>query len=261
MTLKQRIIDILICNNGLTNREITNIIFDDYHPQQAVNQACNKLKREGKITRQIGDSGRIQNYIDKNFEMQQTEVELECARLIVKSSKKTVPCDNNYNLDESELVKLDIDFISFHQTNLISKLMNKTLEETINSSKYNKFKVRVRNKYEEYLSLPIGEFLLMLKHKNDMFYLDFLNRNGDKTYCKFRLKSSRISKKKGIYFYKLSGEIVYIGRCRDSFSNRFNNGYGSISAKNCYIDGQSTNCHINSKVNDVHEELEIFALC
>ena len=47
----------------------------------------------------------------------------------------------------------------------------------------------------------------------------------------------------------MDGGIKYIGRCTDNFAKRINNGYGKIHPKNCFVDGQSTNCHINSKIN------------
>ena len=33
--------------------------------------------------------------------------------------------------------------------------------------------------------------------------------------------------------------------------NRIDNGYGNICPKNCYLDGQATNCHLNSKITKV----------
>lgn len=45
-----------------------------------------------------------------------------------------------------------------------------------------------------------------------------------------------------------SSPIFYIGRCYDSFGKRVNKGYGKIHPKNCCIDGQSTNCHLNALI-------------
>jgi hypothetical protein len=42
--------------------------------------------------------------------------------------------------------------------------------------------------------------------------------------------------------------VQYIGRCNDKFGKRINQGYGRIHPKNCYIDGQATNCHLNALV-------------
>lgn len=48
-------------------------------------------------------------------------------------------------------------------------------------------------------------------------------------------------------------EIVYVGEA-ENFRKRFNSGYGNISPRNCYINGRTTNCRINSKVIELFEE-------
>lgn len=104
-------------------------------------------------------------------------------------------------------------------------------------------------KYNNHLDTKIGDFLIFLKNNNDSFYKKFLNPYGDGEYCKFMISDQEVIDKKGLYLYKLGEEVLYIGRCRDSFKKRFNQGYGTIHPKNCYLDGQSTNCHINSLIN------------
>jgi hypothetical protein len=54
---------------------------------------------------------------------------------------------------------------------------------------------------------------------------------------------------KGIYCFIKDKKIKYIGRCTDNFKKRINQGYGKIHPKNCFIDGQATNCHLNSLIN------------
>lgn len=41
---------------------------------------------------------------------------------------------------------------------------------------------------------------------------------------------------------------------------RVNNGHGKIHPKNCYIDGQATNCHLNALIAQSREELSLW-LC
>jgi len=55
-------------------------------------------------------------------------------------------------------------------------------------------------------------------------------------------------KRRGIYIYAVGNKIRYVGRCLDSFEKRVNSGYGRISPKNCFIDGQKTNCHLNNLI-------------
>jgi hypothetical protein len=48
----------------------------------------------------------------------------------------------------------------------------------------------------------------------------------------------------------VDNKIKYLGRSRKTFKERFNE-YGKITAYNCLIDGQATNCHINSIINSI----------
>lgn len=98
------------------------------------------------------------------------------------------------------------------------------------------------------LDKPLGEFLLQLKTENNPFYKEFLNPHGDKRYCVFSIDDPRFIEAKGLYCYRVDETIKYIGRCLDSFRKRINQGYGRIHPKNCYLDGQSTNCHLNSMI-------------
>jgi hypothetical protein len=65
-------------------------------------------------------------------------------------------------------------------------------------------------------------------------------------FCDFSIAKSIPSKAKGIYCFTIGEAIKYFGRSHDPFEKRLNQGYGHISPKNCYRDGQSTNCHVNS---------------
>ena len=41
---------------------------------------------------------------------------------------------------------------------------------------------------------------------------------------------------------------------------RINQGYGKIHPKNCYLDGQATNCHLNTLIARADEEVKLW-LC
>ena len=68
-----------------------------------------------------------------------------------------------------------------------------------------------------------------------------LNQNGSGTFCKFKLNTEE---KAGVYLWVLEGKIIYLGKT-GNLRERFNSGYGTISPKNCYEGGQSTNCKMN----------------
>jgi len=94
----------------------------------------------------------------------------------------------------------------------------------------------------------LGTFLLTLKRSGDAFYKQFLNRYGDGSYCKFHMERGPTASRKGLYCYRVDQELVYVGRSRDPFEKRINHGYGTIHPKNCYLDGQATNCHLNALI-------------
>jgi hypothetical protein len=56
----------------------------------------------------------------------------------------------------------------------------------------------------------------------------------------------------------VQGTVMYIGRCTDSYAKRIDQGYGRIDPKNCYRDGQSTNCHLNALIATVASEVRLY---
>ncbi|RED59170.1 GIY-YIG nuclease family protein [Cohnella lupini] len=156
--------------------------------------------------------------------------------------------------------EISIEFTDTTYTNVFSSKNNKTLRETIKHHRYNRFKGIVENKYSNSLDNSLGAFLARMKEEGDLFYREFLNKNGDKIYSTFRITDRAAQDSKGIYIYCIDNKIKYIGRCRDSFGKRINQGYGKIHPKNCFIDGQSTNCHLNYLVTETKEKVKFFIL-
>jgi len=148
---------------------------------------------------------------------------------------------------EPNLATLDLGFGDKYK-DIFTKLNNSTLEETIQKCSYIKLQETVYKNYEDMLNLPIGEFLAHLKKSKDTFYKQFLNPNGNLKYIDFYLKNQQDYTKKGVYFYFVGKKLYYIGRCKDSMKQRINSGYGHITPKNCYKDGQTTNCKMNAFV-------------
>ena len=98
------------------------------------------------------------------------------------------------------------------------------------------------------LDLNLGEFLFRLKSEGNSDYKLYLNKYGDRRYCIYKI--DQFLNDKGIYCYVVDNKIMYLGRSRKTFKERFNE-YGKITAYNCLIDGQATNCHINSIINSI----------
>jgi hypothetical protein len=143
-------------------------------------------------------------------------------------------------------------------SNAFATKNNKTLQETISHKRYEKLANTSKSQYASYLQWRLGDFLVELKRADDDFYLNFLNKNGDLIYSDFFITDERYLLKKGLYAYIVKDELKYIGRCRDNFKKRINQGYGKIHPKNCFIDGQSTNCHLNHLIAVNQEDTKFF---
>jgi hypothetical protein len=73
-----------------------------------------------------------------------------------------------------------------------------------------------------------------------------INKYGAGPFCKFGLPGAPNAS--GVYVIFVDNVLVYIGRC-ENLSDRFSSrGYGLISPRNTHIDGQSTNCKLNSRI-------------
>ncbi|MBD3661690.1 MAG: hypothetical protein HUJ11_05870 [Arenibacter algicola] len=154
--------------------------------------------------------------------------------------------------------KLDLTFDEGTFADVFREKNNKTVAETISHARYQKLGMIVPKDYADYLDTPLGRFLGELKDSSDEFYKRFLNRYGDSAYSRFYIPTESALTQKGIYCYSVSGNLKYIGRCRDSLKKRINQGYGKIHPKNCYIDGQATNCHLNALITEVAKEVEFW---
>ena len=166
----------------------------------------------------------------------------------------------NLRVSERDLkfVPVRLDFQKRALVNLFAQKNNKTVAETIDSKGYADLSVEVRQNYPQSLNEPVGLFLFCLKSHEDPFYRCFLNKYGDKSYCEFSISSPVDGKLKGLYCFTIGDDIQYIGRSHDPFEKRLNQGYGHISPKNCYRDGQSTNCHLNSLIAETQVNVAFF---
>ena len=140
--------------------------------------------------------------------------------------------------------------------NIFKDYKSKTISETINSKKYKNLKSVIEN--ENDIKMPTGEFLLKLKNNGNKNYLSFLNNYGDKVYSHFGISENEVFSKKGIYTYYLNDKIKYIGITKDNYQKRINNGYGNISPKNCFKDGQTTNCHLNWLISSSFNNIKFY---
>ena len=156
--------------------------------------------------------------------------------------------------------RVDLCFSENIHKDIFTEKNNKTLLETIKSKRYKHLEQEVYGKYSNYLDMKLGLFLKELKNNKNTFYKKFLNSYGDLVYSIFKINNAKFLLKKGLYIYCINNGLKYIGRSKDPFGKRINNGYGKISPKNCYLDGQSTNCHINSLITKNKNNIQLFLL-
>ena len=160
--------------------------------------------------------------------------------------------------DEFIFEPVELNFIELNNSNIFGSKNNHTLKETLAQRRYSKLNNLIQTNYASFVDVPLGKFLLQLKTEGDPTYLKFLNKYGDLNYCHFEISNQEIFSKSGIYAYFYGSELKYIGRCKDNMKKRVNQGYGKIHPKNCYIDGQTTNCHLNSKINENHKAISLW---
>lgn len=157
-----------------------------------------------------------------------------------------------------DFFQVKLKFVEGIQTNTFSLKNNKTVRQTIEHRRYLKLEDETKKRFGNDMDKPLGEFLLELKIKGDPFYKRFLNSYGDSDYSAFSIAETSALNQKGIYAYTSQDDLVYVGRCRDMIGKRINHGYGKIHPKNCYIDGQATNCHLNSLITSKHHSIRFW---
>lgn len=134
---------------------------------------------------------------------------------------------------------------------------NKTVRQTLGHPRYSKL-ARACAAYQADLDLPLGQFLYARLNEGNDLVMAFLNADGNASFGLFQLTDVGVAKLRGLYLYRVGEEIVYVGRCLDSFAKRINQGYGKIHPKNCYIDGQRTNCRLNALLVGVKDSVSFY---
>lgn len=74
--------------------------------------------------------------------------------------------------------------------------------------------------------------------------------SGKGTFCEFQIDCEAQA---GVYLWVVDDEIIYIGET-NNLKRRFNQGYGVIHPRNCFVGGQSTNCKMNKVVLEVYKK-------
>ena len=168
----------------------------------------------------------------------------------LRSSLRHMPPVRLLQLDGSsyEFVHVALDFANDQREDVFAQKNNKTLRETLGHPRYSGLAKVCHAGYSQHLDSPLGQMLRQLKASGDPFYRRFLNAYGDQVYSTFAIADSAALAARGVYTYFSGADLMYIGRCKDAMKKRINQGYGKIHPKNCFRDGQATNCHLNALI-------------
>ncbi len=157
-----------------------------------------------------------------------------------------------------EFRQVTLTFAESLKTDVFAAKNNKTVAQTLLHRKYLHLSEFFTTDHRENRDRKLGECVLELKRTGKAEYLKFLNRYGDDVYCDFRVDDPGTAKLKGLYCFVVDGQVRYLGRCTDSYTKRINQGYGRIHPKNCFRDGQTTNCHLNALIAKCREQVRVF---
>lgn len=163
-------------------------------------------------------------------------------------------------MDDLVFIALPLRVIRAKAGNVFAAKNDKSVAETLTGRKYRTLTREVTQHHADALQMPLGEFLAGLKATGNPLYRKFLNGYGDLEYLAFEPEFGIYAKSRGLYRYKLGGEVKYIGSATTTFRQRLRQGYGDISPKNCYRDGQSTNCLLNALITLYWEQIT-FEIC
>lgn len=133
-----------------------------------------------------------------------------------------------------------------------------TLRAVLAKPRYASLRGDVERAHRDELDRPLSEFLAQRKRDGDAIYARFLNEWGDRPYRRFWLDAPDIAHHRGVYAFASAGVVKYIGRSRDPFRRRIEQGYGYIAPRACFLDGQSTNCKVNSLANQAWPDVDYF---
>ena len=106
---------------------------------------------------------------------------------------------------------------------------------------------RTKEEIEKYKK-KVKEYIKKKKYDGLVKSLKGFNYNDAEKieFCKFTLKNfyDAATSLSGVYLWVVDDKPIYVGETID-MKKRFNTGYGNISPRNIFKNGQSTNCKVN----------------
>ncbi len=81
-----------------------------------------------------------------------------------------------------------------------------------------------------------------------------LNQYANSSFTSFSIDSPEFEDKKGVFFFTVDGNIVYVGMTNDSLKNVIMGTYGKIIPRKLHKDGQLTACRLSAFLNKNHNK-------
>jgi hypothetical protein len=150
-------------------------------------------------------------------------------------------------------IRVDLIFNPGTSGDVFARKTDKTLKQMLIKKRYKRLTDKIPLRNQDQL---IGSALFELKSADNPAYKLFLNKYGDETYCRFYIEE--YLSRKGLYAFFADDRLTYIGRTKSSFKERINDNYGRIAPTNCYLHGQTTNCHLNSLINLYRDSVQFY---
>lgn len=73
-----------------------------------------------------------------------------------------------------------------------------------------------------------------------------LNPHGSGPFCRFKVQG--LPRSPGVYALLVGGRVTYVGKGQNLEERWGPRGYATISPRNCFVGGQSTNCKVNNRI-------------
>ncbi len=122
----------------------------------------------------------------------------------------------------------------------------RTLEQALDAPSFSEIKPIFEQEYRQFLPLRLGPVTETLKEKNDPRYRLLLHRYGDADFGSFAMDNEEEAHQKGILIVFLQGKLCHIAACHTTFADLVDRSFGTITADQCYRDGDETACRINN---------------
>ena len=166
--------------------------------------------------------------------MNNIQITNEVVNIFIDEEFKT---SGNYNF------KLDKDHFEFKFIDELNPIFKEDKKYKSGQNYLDSFRIGIDNCKNKLINN--GKSVELVASLKDNYKLDDLKK--ERCFCEFRLNTKITGS--GVYLWVVDNKIIYVGEALN-LKSRFNSGYGHISPRNIFKNGQSTNCKMNLVVSE-----------